>query len=701
VAGRDRVQCNLIAPFTPPGNGTLPEDARFIVATYLAQAAATFLLAGIFFGFHRIYRRSHLACWAYSWAALGVYLLLACSAFATIFHGPPGHPARLALAAFSQVAGYLQVTLLLSGTYGMVRGRPLPTWFVRGLPFAAALLIVPFALDPAAGGERLVLRFGVRSLLAGLAFVATAVLVRRSRHGEGLGSRVVVGAFLFYGLHLLHQFGLSVRQLLVGSAVFYGPYMGLVDFLAYLAIGLGTVIWLLEGERRRAEEAMVKVEHMAYHDALTGLANRQLFLERLEIDIAQAAREGRRIGVLFLDLDRLKVINDSLGHAVGDELLRAVAGRLKAQVRRGDTMARLGGDEFTILASALREPRDVQTVADKILLALRRPFEIRGQQLFVTTSIGVALFPDDGRDGETLLHHADIAMYHAKELGRDRCQGFLPVMNERALERLALENDLRRGLREGQLFLLYQPVMDLGSGGVIGVEALLRWRHPRRGVLGPEEFLHLAEPVALVDQLDEWILDTACAQVRSWQRQLGVRPRMAVNLSARPFQTPGLANQIGNLLRRHNLAPGDLELEITEGVAMENAERSLTTLRQLREMGVEVVLDDFGTGYSSLSYLRSFPVDKIKIDRSFIRDLTVDSGDEAITAAVIWVAHSLGIQVVAEGVETEAQRRFLQRAGCDLGQGFLFHPPLTPEDAAVVLRHAAADRVVVPGALGS
>ncbi len=679
----------------------MPEDARFIVATYLAQVAATFLLAGIFFSFYRIYRRSHLACWAYSWAALGLYLLLACSTFETIFHVPPGHPAGLAMAAFSQVAGYFQLTLLLSGTYGMVRGRSLPIWFVRGLPFAAALLIVPFALDPAAGGERLVLRFGVRSLLAGLAFVATAVLVRRSRHGEGLGSRVVVGAFLFYGLHLLHQFGLSVRQLLVGSAVFYGPYMGLVDFLAYFAIGLGTVIWLLEGERRRAEEAMVKVEHMAYHDALTGLANRQLFLERLEIDIAQAAREGRRIGVLFLDLDRLKVINDSLGHAVGDELLRAVAGRLKAQVRRGDTMARLGGDEFTILASALREPRDVQTVADKILLALRRPFEIRGQQLFLTTSIGVALFPDDGQDGETLLHHADIAMYHAKELGRDRCQGFLPVMNERALERLALENDLRRGLREGQLFLLYQPVMDLGSGAVIGVEALLRWRHPRRGVLGPEEFLHLAEPIALVDQLDEWILDTACAQVRSWQRQLGVRPRMAVNLSARPFQTPGLANRIGNLLRRHNLAPGDLELEITEGVAMENAERSLTTLRQLREMGVEVVLDDFGTGYSSLSYLRSFPVDKIKIDRSFIRDLTVDSGDEAITAAVIWVAHSLGIQVVAEGVETEAQRRFLQRAGCDLGQGFLFHPPLTPEDAAVVLRHAVADRVVVPGALGS
>ena len=446
---------------------------------------------------------------------------------------------------------------------------------------------------------------------------------------------------------------------------------------------------------------MVKVEHMAYHDALTGLANRQLFLERLEIDIAQAAREGRRIGVLFLDLDRLKVINDSLGHAVGDELLRAVAGRLKTQVRRGDTMARLGGDEFTILASALREPRDAQTVAEKILLALRRPFEIRGQQLFLTTSIGVALFPDDGQDGETLLHHADIAMYHAKELGRDRCQGFLPVMNERALERLALENDLRRGLREGQLFLLYQPVMDLGSGGVVGLEALLRWRHPRRGVLGPEEFLHLAEPIALVDQLDEWILDTACAQARLWQRQLGVRPRMAVNLSARPFQAPGLVTRVGNLLRRHSLSPGDLELEITEGIAMENAERSLTTLRQLRELGVEVVLDDFGTGYSSLSYLRSFPVDKIKIDRSFIRDLTVDDGDEAITAAVIWVAHSLGIQVVAEGVETEAQRRFLQRAGCDLGQGFLFHPPLTPEDAAAILRHSAADRVAVPGALQS
>ena len=439
-----------------------------------------------------------------------------------------------------------------------------------------------------------------------------------------------------------------------------------------------TLFSALDVTSRRAAEA--EVERLAHHDSLTGLPNRRLLLDRISQAIAQAPRLQRAVAVLSLDLDRFKVINDSLGHAVGDRLLQALAERLRLHVRRGDTVARVGGDEFTLLTPALHGPEDATRIAAKLLEAVREPLVVDGRELFVTGSLGVSIYPGDGHDADTLLRNAEAAMYRAKELGRDTHRTYTVGMNALALERLALETDLRRAIPNEEFVVHYQPTLDVQTERVSGVEALVRWRHPQHGLLPPAVFLELAELIGVVFPLGTWGLRAACSEIRPL-RWLGEKPlRVAVNLSARQFQQPDLVAQVSRTLAETGFDPRDLELEITETVAMQNLDGTLATLRELKALGVSLAIDDFGTGHSSLSYLRRFPIDALKIDQSFVRELATDRGSATIVTAIIAMARSLGLRVVAEGVESEEQLAFLRHHRCDQVQGFLISPPLCSAD---------------------
>ena len=398
--------------------------------------------------------------------------------------------------------------------------------------------------------------------------------------------------------------------------------------------------------------------------------------------MAQAHRLGHRVAVLFLDVDRFKMINDSLGHSRGDRLLQQVSERLSLCVREGDTVARLGGDEFTLILPGLLKAEDVAKVADKILESLRQPFQLEGRELYVTASIGVSLFPDDGRDTETLLKYADTAMYRAKEQGRDGYQLYQVGMTETAVSRLAAESSFRRAAAQKELVVYYQPLCEIGSGSVYGVEALLRWHSPDSGVIPPSEFIGLAEVTGLILPIGGWVLKTACAQVVEWHRQGHEGLALSVNLSARQFLQPDLVAQVKSALQESALPPHLLELEITETSAMQNAESTVETLYELKALGVRVAIDDFGVGHSSLGYLKRLPIDSLKIDHSFVRDITTDPDDAAIATAVIALAHTLKLTVVAEGVETTEQLAFLRDRRCDRMQGYLLSPPL-PADACL------------------
>jgi diguanylate cyclase (GGDEF)-like protein/PAS domain S-box-containing protein len=426
-------------------------------------------------------------------------------------------------------------------------------------------------------------------------------------------------------------------------------------------------------ERTYAEE---QIKHLAYHDALTGLPNRLLFKDRLTVALSHAQRNGSRLAVLFLDLDRFKVINDSLGHNIGDQLLQAVAARVQSCVRESDTVARLGGDEFTLLLPNLNRSDDAAPVAQKLLEAVRYPFHIEGREFFITTSIGVSLYPEDGLDAETLIKNADTAMYQAKEQGRDNYQLFNAYINARALQRIALEHGLRRALTNDELAVHYQPIFDFRSGRISGMEALLRWNHPEMGSIPPGMFIPLAEANGVMVPIGTWAMRAACRQAREWHEAGFKNLSLAVNLSVCQLQQPDLVQRVREILDETQIQPRMLELEITESSAMQSPENSVRTLYELKKLGVRISLDDFGTGHSSLSYLKRFPIDTLKIDQSFVRDITTDPDTASIVSAIIAMARSLRLKVIAEGVEFSEQANFLRRYNCDQMQGYLIKPPV-------------------------
>lgn len=430
-------------------------------------------------------------------------------------------------------------------------------------------------------------------------------------------------------------------------------------------------------EQRRAEE---QIRHMAQHDALTGLPNRMLLHDRTGQAIAQAQRNRGMLAVLFIDLDRFKTVNDSLGHAIGDRLLKAIAGRLVACMRGSDTIARIGGDEFVVVLGDLDQPEDARHVAQKLLDSLSEPVTIDRHELKVTPSIGICAYPHDGRDVETLMRNADTAMYHAKQMGRNNYQFFTQAMNDAAQRRLAVENDLRHALERGEFLLHFQPQLDLRTGGIVGLEALVRWRHPQRGLVPPSEFIPAAEETGLIGPIGEWVLREACSQARAWRDAGHAQLQVAVNCSAPQFQREGFVEAVRRVLDATGLPPERLDLEITETVIVHHSEEVIARFQALDDMGVRIAIDDFGIGYSSLSYLKRFAVHQLKIDQSFVRDIHSDPDDAAIVSAIIAIAHSLGLEVVAEGVETAEQLAFLRALGCDAAQGYYFSKPLPADE---------------------
>ena len=433
------------------------------------------------------------------------------------------------------------------------------------------------------------------------------------------------------------------------------------------------------------EDMKKRLHELAYHDALTGLSNRNLLWDRMQQDLVHSRRSGELMAILFLDLDRFKVINDTLGHGAGDQLLKAVADRLRGCVREGDTLARLGGDEFVAVLSHLEEGQVAAHIAGRMVEALSMPFMIQGHELVVTTSIGICLHPGDGEDIDSLVRNADIALYRAKEHGRNNFQFYAGPVNDKAQQRQVLEMDLRRALERNEMYVLYQPQTDIPSGRVVGVEALIRWRHPELGLIPPTEFIPIAEDAGLIAQIGEWVLRTACAQNKAWQ-DAGLPPvQMAVNLSSRQFKQQDLVGVVKRALAETGLAPQYLVLELTESIFTEDVDAARGMLEQIKGIGVELSIDDFGTGFSSLSYLKRFPMDTLKIDRSFVQDSSVNPDDSAIVEAIIGMAGSLRLKTIAEGVETEQQQAFLSEHGCATMQGYLFAHPLAPEQFAEYL----------------
>lgn len=491
---------------------------------------------------------------------------------------------------------------------------------------------------------------------------------------------------------------IAVIQLRFVSQTPLIPRNFIIPALVGASIGLCLGLYRRRLRQREAhlQEAYNDIWRSAYYDQLTGLPNRSLLLDRLRQEVARACRHGETLGVLLLDIDRFKRINESLGHALGDQLLLLLAERIAGSLRDSDSIARLGGDEFVLLMPDLAHPDDVTLVANKILAAVALPIELEGQEVFCSCSIGIIMAPLDGEDADTILKHADIAMYKAKDAGGNCYRFYSWHMNQQAVERLAMEASMQRGLERGDFFLHYQPQVDLQSGRIKGFEALLRWKAPEIGLVSPSLFIPLAEETGFIIPLGEWALRNACQQAANWQRQGLPHTSVAVNLSIRQFRQKNLLEIVAAALAESGLPPHLLELELTESCFVERPDEAMAVLHALSRMGVNLSIDDFGTGYSSLAYLKLCPIKHLKIAIDFVRDITTNPDDAVITEAIIAMAHAMGISVIAEGVETPEQRKFLELKQCDLAQGFLFAAPLPPEDITRLLSPDKADQTPPP-----
>lgn len=430
----------------------------------------------------------------------------------------------------------------------------------------------------------------------------------------------------------------------------------------------------------------VDIQNYTYYDTLTNLPNRILLNDRLGFMLNHAKRNKQNMAILLLDLNRFKLINDTLGFSAGDALLQTIANRLKSCLRDVDGVFRLGDDEFAIILEEIAQPQDAARVAKRLLAVCSLPFQFSDHELYVTVSIGISVFPTDGDDQEVLLKNAEAAMNRAKELGINNYQHYMPTMNASAFQQLTLEHNLRKALKKEEFLIYYQPQVDLINQNIIGAEALIRWQHPDLGMISPAQFIPIAEETGIILPLGEWVLKTACKQAKLWQDKYGTTFVIAVNLSSRQFQQQDLVSTVDKVLQETRLAPQYLELEITESVGMKNPELTLKTLHELKSMGIHIAIDDFGTGYSSLSYLKKFPIDTLKIDRSFVSDIQVDTNDAAIVLAIIALAKTLKLKVIAEGVELNEQAEYLLKHGCHSVQGYLFSPPIPSQNFENLLR---------------
>jgi diguanylate cyclase (GGDEF)-like protein len=658
---------------------------------YVGTAASAVVAVAVLASLHRVRLRPWLRSWTWSWLFLTFHSLLAAAAYVAARTGAPSD-ARIVLASLSAFAGFAQLVYLLAGAREVARD----VLFSRkrlGLALGAAaalalLTSLPGAADPSAALLRYSLRFGGRSLTAGVVFLVAALLVRRGLATRPtLGRRLVAGSLAVTGLHHLHYLFIGIGGFSSGTRHPLLTLLSSLDVLLAIVTVLGIVILLLEDERNAAVAAAAQLEHMAGHDALTGLPNRRMLLERTSQALRRADRDRRSVAILTLDVDGFKILNDSLGHALGDELLRSIGTRLKGAVRETDTVARLSGDEFGLLLE-VRDADEAERVIAKVRAGAARPFVLQGRDIHVTLSGGWAVSPRHGEVAEALLAAADVAAARAREEGRDVTRSFDPSMNAAARKTVALEGALRRALPDGELGLHYQPIVSLATGKIEGFEALLRWQSADLGPVPPTDFIPLAESSGLIVPIGRWALRTACVKAREWQKA-GTPARVSVNLSAREFQQPDLYLTVRDILSETGLPAPLLDLEITERAAMTSPDVSQFVLRELRSLGVSISVDDFGTGYSSLAYLRSFPIDTLKIDGSFVRAMCGDPQSAAIVRSIIDLARNLKLGTVAEGVETQEQVDLLRRLACDRIQGWAVHRALPAAEAARLL---AAER---------
>jgi diguanylate cyclase (GGDEF)-like protein len=636
----------------------------------LGPLAVTLLL----FEIHRTFGTSYVFRWTLSFSCLAVF-----HAATAIMVLQPGGPRSLHLIAslIGGAAAYLQIGFLAWGCFELAKRKPFRIGGAhRAIALVAATGVLFGGIPFLVGESPLIHRFfylGLHALAASAAFVICGGGIRRLR---GAGFNIPAIAFGVYGAIELYQFIIVMQTVVGGGAALPMTSLGASHLMASAVVALGCLMAVLEDQREAGVMATSQVEQLAYFDVVTGLPNRTLFNDRLSVALAHAQRHRYKLAVLFLDIDRFKQINDSLGHTVGDRLLRIVAGRIRGAVRDEDTVARFGGDEFTVLIHIIGKVEDAGKIAQKILDSLKTAINIDERDFVVTSSIGISIYPLDGTDGETLIRNSDAAMYRAKDLGRNTFQFYAATMNHKALEALEVENGLRRALAQNEFVLYYQPLVDVSTGTVFGLEALIRWQHPELGLLRPDKFIPAAEQSGLIIAMGRWVLREACKQASEWHRR-GHRVVMAVNLSGRQFQDPDLIPHVADALESANLAAEFLELEITEGYAMQDVQKAIQTLRQLKALGVRIAIDDFGTGYSCLSYLKQFPIDTLKLDGSFVRDLNSPE-DAQIALGVIALAHSLKLKVIAEGVETISQLKFLREHACDRLQGYLFSRPMPP-----------------------
>ena len=660
------------------------------VAGLFAQSGVAILIALVFGGLLRRYWRPFLRHWTWSWIALAVQAGAGAGAIVLSQWLPITDPARLSLALASGIAGYLQIVWLLLGTAELTSGREVPAritrWLILGVTLFGAALVLAYAWDASRSDLLFTLRVSVRRVAVGVAFLIGGVAITRApRIARGIGRRVVMLAFFGLAAQQVHFLLLTVMPAVRRSATVYLASLALVDVVLYVALAMGLVIWLLEEERQATMDAAEKIEQIAYHDSLTGLPNRQLFLNQLGMALHHARRNDTMCAVLFLDLDRFKVVNDSLGHAAGDVVLQTVAERIRTTIRAEDSVTRLGGDEFAVLGSEIFGPEDASLLAERIITAIKRPIIVDGQELFVTTSLGISLFPTDAADPENMVKTADAAMYRAKAQGRDLVERYVPEVGVAPREQLGLESNLQRAIELDQLVVYYQPIVQSHTGQVTAVEALLRWNHPTRGLLPPSEFISLAEATGAIVPIGEWVLRTACSQVQCWRTRGQSQLRAAVNFSVRQLQHPDLVASVVQILEDTKLPADRLELEITESIAMRSSGRAVDNVRALKARGVRVSIDDIGTGYSSLSALRLFPIDSLKIDRSFVQGVPHNRDDSAIAAAVITLGLTLGVNVIAEGIENAEQLAFFVEQQCAEWQGYYLVRPITADECERLL----------------
>ncbi len=635
-----------------------------VTSPILLRLIIEILLGSLLFAFHRSSGKSYALQWARYWALLAIGSGLSLLAIG-----------QGAINVLTQGAGFAAVAFLIVGGWELILQRPMRLRDQSRLVMAAMIVgMLPAAISLSFGSAM----EGTTSIsqpqflfFQSCSSLVIAYLIWKKRgKPDASGFRLLAVLFGIAGVTEQIEMLPAVRSL------------EMVDLILPTMLGLGMVIALVEDQREASTLAAQQVEHLAYHDPLTGLPNRALFFDRLVIATAEARRHHHQIAVFFLDIDRFKQINDSLGHSTGDALLRSLSARIRRCLREEDTLARFGGDEFALLAPQISAPEDAARIARKLLDEIRKPFDLAGHTLVVTCSLGISMSPSDGEDAETLVRNADTAMYRAKEQGRDCYQLYTPSMNARILEILDLEYSLQNAVEHGQLRLEFQPIVSVQDQTLAGAEALVRWEHPTLGRLLPDQFIPIAESCGAIIPLGRWVLQRACQVAAGWQ-SAGLPLTISVNLSGRQLLHPRLVRDVNEALQASGLSPALLQLEITESVAIPSDLRCLATLEELRSLGVRLALDDFGKGYSSLSQLQRLPIDVLKLDSAFLDAIVADGAP--IIGAVVEMVRILGMKVVAEGIELEEQWELLRKHGCDFVQGYLMSPPISEEDFLLLL----------------